>query len=95
MKAVPKTKGKASIQEVCACFDLKRDAWYKFHKRQIMRETVVSKVLEFVKEERKDQPRVGTRKLHEVLQPKFESQHIKIGRDCLFDILRVDHYFFS
>ena len=41
-----------------------------------------------MKEERKDQPRVGTRKLLEALNPSFEAAHIKVGRDSLFDILR-------
>jgi len=33
-------------------------------------------------------PRLGTRKLHYLLQPKLEEHHIKIGRDALFDYLR-------
>jgi transposase InsO family protein len=41
-----------------------------------------------VREERKEQPRVGGRKLHEALQPAFEATYLKIGRDYLFDILR-------
>jgi len=45
-------------------------------------------VVELVKEERKDQPRVGARKLYEALQPVFETAQIKVGRDSLFAILR-------
>lgn len=41
-----------------------------------------------VKKERKQQPRVGGRKLYEALQPSFEAADLKIGRDSLFDILR-------
>lgn len=90
MKAVPIATGKriAGVSQICACFDLKRDAWYKYQNRQKKRETKVLKVLDLVKEERKDQPRVGTRKLYEALQVSFEMEQIKIGRDCLFDILR-------
>jgi len=88
IKTIPKAKGKAGVSKVCACFDLKRDAWYKYQRRQKKREVTVSKVLGLVKEERKDQPRVGTRKLYEALQPSFQFEQIKIGRDCLFDILR-------
>jgi putative transposase len=90
MKTIPKANGKAGVSQVCACFDLKRDAWYKYQRRQKQREAIVSKVLNLVKEERKDQPRVGTRKLYEALQPSFRFEQIKVGRDCLFDILR-DH----
>jgi len=87
-KTIPKAKGKAGVSQVCACFDLKRDAWYKYQRRLKKQEAIVSKVLNMVKEERKDQPRVGTRKLYEALQPLFQFEQIKVGRDCLFDILR-------
>jgi len=41
-----------------------------------------------VKERRKDLPREGCRKLHNALHDKFVEQHLKVGRDALFDILR-------
>jgi len=44
--------------------------------------------VEMVRKERKEQPRVGGRKLHEALQPSFKAADLKIGRDYLFDILR-------
>lgn len=89
-KALPKSKkaGVAGVEGTCACFGLKRDAWYKYQKRDKHRNAVNAKVVELVKEERKDQPRVGTRKLYEALHPSFEAEHIKVGRDSLFDILR-------
>lgn len=34
------------------------------------------------------QPRIGTRKLHHMLQDRLAAHHIKMGRDALFDILR-------
>ena len=49
---------------------------------------MASRVIDMVKEERKDQPRVGTRKLYEALLPSFMADDIKVGRDYLFDILR-------
>jgi putative transposase len=90
MKAVPKAKktGLSDISEICACFGLKRDAWYKYQKRFQKRKAVHSTVVEMVKQERKYQPRVGTRKLLKALHPSFEAAHIKVGRDSLFDILR-------
>ena len=45
-------------------------------------------MLEFVKEERTGQPRVGTRKLYQALESCFEANGLKVGRDKLFDILR-------
>jgi len=90
MKALPKSQkaGVAGVGETCACFGLQRDAWYKYQKRAKYRNSLKNKVIELVKEERKDQPRVGTRKLLEALNPSFEAAHIKVGRDTLFDILR-------
>jgi transposase InsO family protein len=93
MKASFKTKqsGIASMSEVCNCFDLKRDAYYKYQMRFNHRETVVSQVIKQVKQQRTQQPRVGTRKLYEALQTSFEAAHIKVGRDSLFDILRENN----
>lgn len=93
MKAVPKAQktGVAGMSGTCACFDLKRDAWYKYQKRCHKRKKVKNKVIELVKAERKYQPRVGTRKLLESLHPAFETAHIKVGRDSLFDILREEN----
>jgi putative transposase len=90
MKAVPSAIKtiKARISEICTCFGLTRDAYYKYSKRCKQREVVATKVLKLVKEERKEQPRVGGRKLHEALHPLFIFEGIKVGRDKLFDILR-------
>ncbi len=90
MKAVDTTKHKGIIcvEATCNLFDMHRDAYYKCRKRLQKRKTIESKVVELVKEERIEQPRVGTRKLYEALQPSFEASGIKVGRDCLFDILR-------
>lgn len=90
MKAVEKTRhtGQASIERTCQCFDLHRDAYYKFKKRKQEKDTLDKQVIELVKEERIEQPRVGTRKLYEALQNCFEINGLKVGRDKLFDILR-------
>ena len=90
MKAVDTTRQKRAIcvETTCNLFDMHRDAYYKCKKRIQKRKTIESQVVELVKEERIEQPRVGTRKLYEALQPAFESSGIKVGRDCLFDILR-------
>ena len=93
MEATLKTKQTrvASVSEVCNCFNLKRDAYYKYLKRFKKREAAISQVIGLVKEERKEQPRVGTRKLYEALQPSFETANIKVGRDSLFNILRENN----
>jgi len=90
MKAVPRAMKSinASVSEICLCFGLTRDAYYKFFKRREKREAVALKVVKLVKQERKDQPRVGTRKLYEALHALFILENLKVGRDKLFDILR-------
>jgi putative transposase len=90
MKAVPRAIKtiKASISEICMCFGLSRDAYYKFFKRKRKQDTIASQVLKLVKEERKDQPRVGCRKLYESIHSLLIFEGLKIGRDKLFDILR-------
>jgi len=90
MKAVPIAikSIKASVTEICSVFGLTRDAFYKFQKRRKKKEIVSNKVVELVKEERKEQPRVGTRKLYEALQTLFVKENLKVGRDKLFAILK-------
>lgn len=90
MKAVHRaTKTfRASVQEVCAGFEITRDAYYKHFKRTKRQVATAQRVMELVKEERKDQPRVGGKKLYEALRFPFEASGLKVGRDKLFDILR-------
>ncbi len=89
--AITKQTGIASISKVCACFNLKRDAYYKYQQRWNRYKSVESRVIELVKEERKVQPRVDVRKLHEALKPAFENAGVKLGRDSLFNILRQNN----
>ena len=42
-------------------------------------------------DQRRDMPRVGTRKIHYLIRPALESHQIKLGRDALFDFLRSEH----
>ena len=90
MKAVEKSRntGLASVQEVCSCLRLKRDAYYKSKARIIKRKSEETQLINLVKEEREIQPRVGTIKLHEHLTSGFQKLDMKIGRDRLFDVLR-------
>lgn len=42
-------------------------------------------------EKRMRMPRLGTRKSYHILKEDFRAQHLKVGRDQLFHILRVNH----
>jgi putative transposase len=48
-------------------------------------------VIEMVKSKRLRQPRLGTRKLHYLLQQPMHQAGIKLGRDGMFDLLRQAH----
>ena len=76
------------MKGACQHLGMSRQAHYKAaacrRRRQEQHETVV----EFVQHTRQRQPRLGTRKLHHVLQQPLQEAGIQIGRDVLFDVLR-------
>jgi len=80
-----------SHSKVCSEYGLTRDAYYKYRKRFNQREQDKQIILNLVKKRRDILPREGCRKLHKSLQDKFIEQDLKIGRDKLFDILRVEN----
>jgi putative transposase len=92
MKAVEYSRktGLGPTEKVCNYMHVYRDAYCKCRARNEHRESVDSKVIELVKVERNIQPRVGIRKLHRELRVAFCKSDIKVGRDRLFDILRVN-----
>lgn len=77
-----------SVGQICAQFNLKRDAYYKFKKRYLKKKEVETQVLKLVKSSRQILPREGTRKLLKSLKPEFQKHNLKIGRDQLYHILR-------
>jgi len=83
-----KTELKTTTSKVCKCFDLTRDAYYKYLKRYKKEEREKKEVILLVKERRKIQTREGTRKLYKTLKKEFQAKELKVGRDRLFDILR-------
>ena len=78
---------KLGIALLCRLLGKTRHAYYDSlwrKEKSLVREDVI---LQEVFSIRRDLPRVGTRKLHHLLQPSLESHNIKIGRDYLFDLL--------
>lgn len=86
--AIDKTKGFASIKNICDCFNLKRDAYYKYNRRVKQRKSFEQQLIHIVKKRRKSLPREGVRKLMKSLNDDFEKQQLKVGRDTLFNVLR-------
>lgn len=73
---------------MCAVMGVSRDAYYKRQKRRENCADNEAAVLSLVSAVRVDEPRTGTRKLHDRIAPKLEIMGALIGRDKLFDILR-------
>ena len=90
MKSAPKNRKDRlfTIDAICDAFSLKRDAYYKYHKRFVIKKQVEQHVVELVRKSRRTLPREGTRKLMKSLHNDFQKQHLKIGSDRLFRILR-------
>ena len=61
---------------------------YKKEKREQQEIIEAAIIVDEVKKIKKDQPRIGIRKLQVLLKPEIEKHGIKIGRDGLFDLLR-------
>lgn len=88
IKAKEKSKGFATLSAISACFGLKRDAYYKYKRREDKRLEIEKKVIAIVKNRRKSLPREGVRKLTRSLNQEFTNANLKIGRDTLYNILR-------
>ncbi len=67
---------------------ISRQAHYKRVATERRRAERASAVVKLVGEKRLSQPRIGTRKLHYLLNEPLQQAGIMVGRDALFDILR-------
>lgn len=84
-----KAKGFASLSNVCTCFNLKRDAYYKYNRRADKRKEMEQQIIHIVRKRRRSLPREGVRKLMRSLNQDFGKQQLKVGRDTLFNVLRA------
>lgn len=80
------------IGHICTLFGKSRQAWYENQQREEHGQLEDIIVLKFVAEIRHQQPRIGTQKLHYMLQDKFKEHHIKLGRDKFYDLLQQHGY---
>lgn len=67
---------------------MSRQNYYKLRTEREKKVADEDIVVELVKDKRKEQPRLGTRKLYHMLEAGFEKAGVEVGRDKLFDILR-------
>jgi len=79
------------LAKLCGWFGITRQAYYNHSWKAF---EVVNKhhiIIDRVREIRVNHPRLGTRKLFDMLQHFFEQNQIKIGRDALFNLLYINH----
>ncbi len=69
---------------------ISRQAVYQRLKTHYAKQMALEPVKAMVHEIRRLMPRIGTRKLYHLLKPKFEESGIKLGRDGLFQYLRLN-----
>ncbi|MFM5640063.1 IS3 family transposase [Aeromonas veronii] len=75
-----------TIVRACLFLGISRQAYYKRNRVADERHAKGLQVVRFVRQVRLRQPRVGTRKLHYLLQGQ-DDDGLKVGRDRLFQIL--------
>lgn len=74
---------------LCAQFGITRQAHYQQLQREAQRQAETVLILEMVRQVRRKQPRMGTRKLLVNLQPLLTQDGLQLGRDRLFGLLRA------
>jgi len=77
-----------SVQRVCVRAGMSRQNYYAARGHRQRREIDEALVLGLVKRERRQQPRLGARKLLSVLAPELAGAGVIMGRDRLFELLR-------
>ena len=79
------------LREFCRLLGHSSQAYYQYRKEESKRVLEEDLVIQQVMLHRKLQPRIGARKLHELLRPFMEAHGFYLGRDLLFDVLRANN----
>lgn len=69
---------------------MSRQNYYAGRRRRERRRVDGQLVAELVKQERRLQPRLGTRKLHAMLKDRLKDCEVYVGRDRMFELLREE-----
>ena len=67
---------------------MSRQNYYARRRQRERRQVDEELIAQWVRQERQLQPRVGTRKLHVMLEKQRQEAGMKLGRDRLFEVLR-------
>lgn len=77
---------------LCGLLGISRQAHHQQEIRSFKEEMEEELILQYVIEKRRRQPQIGCRKLHMHMQEElFVRSEIRIGRDCLIDLLRREN----
>lgn len=79
------------MDELCDLFGLSRQSYYQHQNTGIEKALEEEIILEIVRSFRKNQRKVGIRKLMIHMAPLLQRQGIRIGRDCFFELMRKHH----
>jgi predicted DNA-binding protein YlxM (UPF0122 family) len=79
-----------SIAKISKLFGKSRQAFHQMETRQTKEHINDEVLLVYVRAIRKQQPRLGTRKMYDMLQNAIKSNAIKIGRDKFFTLLSTN-----
>lgn len=79
------------MSKLCRFFERTRQAFYKQTQQGLQLELWDQRILDEVKTIRRRQPRVGTRKLHRMVNERLQTDGIEVGRDHLFALLRAQN----
>ncbi len=77
-----------SIQALCERVGMSRQNYYAMRRERQRRQIDEDLVVELVKRERRQQPRMGGRKLLYLLQSDLMEAGVRIGRDRFFELLQ-------
>lgn len=73
---------------MCRTLGITRQNYYARRKQRRRRAVDADLVLHWVREQRQQHPRIGTRKLHFMLQARRKEAGMRLGRDRFFELLR-------
>jgi predicted nucleic-acid-binding protein len=76
------------VKGLCEKVGFSRQAFYQEKKARKRKHVDKDAVIELVKSQRRIHPRMGTRKLHNIIEPVLNDMGLNIGRDRFFRMLR-------
>ena len=66
-----------------------RQGYYQYWHRQALEVNREEQVIELVRQVRQEHPRIGGRKLYQLLKSELDKREVKLGRDAFFDLLSL------